>query len=43
MLYPVIHAAFIEVKDGPARQLSEFAPEEQSLDFAALAIFYKFF
>jgi len=39
----VIHAAFVEVKDGLARQLFEFAPEKPPLHLVALAIFYEFF
>jgi hypothetical protein len=39
----VIHAAFVQVKDGLAGELFEFAPEEPPLDLVALAIFYEFF
>jgi hypothetical protein len=39
----VIHAAFVQVEDGPTGQLFEFAPEEPPLDLVALAIFYEFF
>jgi hypothetical protein len=39
----VIHAAFIQIKDWPAGQFFQFAPEEPPLDLVALAIFYEFF
>ena len=39
----VIHAAFVEVKDGLAGQLFQFAAEEPPLDLVALAIFCEFF
>jgi hypothetical protein len=39
----VIHAAFVQVKDGLAGELCQFAPEEPPLHFVALAIFYEFF
>ena len=39
----VIHAAFVQVKDGPAGQVFQFAAEEPPLHFVALAIFYEFF
>jgi hypothetical protein len=39
----VIHAALVEVKDGLAGELFQFAPEEPPLHFVALAIFYEFF
>ena len=39
----VIHAALVEVKDGLAVELFEFALEEPPLHFAALAIFDEFF
>jgi len=39
----VIHAAFVQVKDGLAGQLFEFAAKEPPLDLVALAIFYEFF
>jgi len=39
----VIHAAFVEVKDGLAVELFQFPSEEPSLHFVALAIFYEFF
>jgi hypothetical protein len=39
----VIHAALVEVKDGLAAELFEFAPEEPALHFAAFAILQKFF
>jgi len=39
----VIHAAFVEVKDGAAVELFQFAAEEPPLHFVALAIFYEFF
>jgi len=39
----VIHAAFVQVKDGPAVELFEFAPEKPPLHLVALAIFYEFF
>ena len=39
----VIHAAFVQVEDGLAVELFEFAPEEPPLDLVALAIFYEFF
>ena len=39
----VIHAALVEVKDGLAVELCEFALEEPALHFAALAIFCEFF
>jgi hypothetical protein len=39
----VIHTAFVQVEDGLVVELFQFAPEEPSLDLAALAIFYEFF
>ena len=39
----VIHAAFVQIKDGLAVQRFEFAPEEPPLHLVALAIFYEFF
>ena len=39
----VIHAAFIQVKDGLAVEFFQFAPEEPALHLVALAIFYEFF
>jgi len=39
----VIHAAFVEVKDGAAVELFQFAAEEPPLHLVALAIFYEFF
>jgi len=39
----VIHAAFVQVKDGPTGELFEFAPEEPPLDLVAFAIGYEFF
>ena len=39
----VIPAALGEVKDGPAAELCEFAPEEPPLDLAAFAVFDGFF
>jgi hypothetical protein len=39
----VIHAALVEVKDGLAVELFEFALEEPALHFVALAVFYEFF
>ena len=39
----VIHAAFVQVKDGLAVQCFECAPEEPPLDLVALAIFCEFF
>jgi len=39
----VIHAALIEVINGPAGQRFEFAPEEPALHLVALAVFYEFF
>jgi len=39
----VIHAAFVEVKDGLAVELFQFAAKEPPLHFVALAIFYEFF
>jgi len=42
-IQPVIHAALVEVKDGPGGELFQFAAEEPPLDFVALAIFYEFF
>jgi len=39
----VIHAAFVEVKDGLAGQLFQFAAEEPPLNLVALAIFCEFF
>ena len=39
----VIHAALVEIKDGLAVELFQFAPEEPPLHFVALAIFYEFF
>ena len=38
-----IHAAFVQVKDGPPGQGFQFAAEEPSLDLVALAIFDEFF
>ena len=35
----MIHAAIVEVKDGPAVELFEFALEEPALHLAAFAIF----
>ena len=42
-IQPVIHAALVEVKDGLAVELFEFALEEPALHFAALAVFDEFF
>jgi len=39
----VIHAALVEVKDGPAAALFEFALEEPPLHLAAFAVFDEFF
>ena len=39
----VIHAAFVEIKDGLTVELLEFAAEEPPLHLVALAIFYEFF
>jgi hypothetical protein len=39
----VIHAALVEVKDGLAAELSEFALKELPLILAAFAVFYEFF
>jgi hypothetical protein len=39
----VIHAAFVQIKDGLAGQRFQFAPEEPPLNLVALAIFYEFF
>jgi hypothetical protein len=39
----VIHAAFVQIKDGLTGQLFQFAPEEPPLNLVALAIFYEFF
>ncbi len=39
----VIHAAFVQVKDGPVVELFEFAPEEPPLHLVAFAVFYEFF
>ena len=39
----VIHAALVEVKDGLAAELFEFALEEPALHLVALAVFYEFF
>ena len=39
----VIHAAFVQIKDGPVVKLFELAPEEPPLHLVALAIFYEFF
>ena len=39
----VIHAALVQIKDGLAGELFEFAAEEPPLHFVALAIFYEFF
>jgi len=39
----VIHAAFVQVKDGPAVALCELAAEEPALDLVAFAIGYEFF
>jgi hypothetical protein len=39
----VIHAALVQVKDGLAIKLFEFAPEEPPLDLVVLAIFDEFF
>jgi len=39
----MVHAAFIQVKDGTVDQLFEFAPEQPPLDLAALAIDGEFF
>jgi len=39
----VIHAAFVEVKDGLAVEPFQCAPEEPPLDLVALTIFYEFF
>jgi len=42
-IQPVIHAALVEVKDGLAAELFEFALEEPVLHLAAFAVFYEFF
>lgn len=39
----VIHAALVEVKDGPAVELFQFALKQPPLHLVALAIFYEFF
>jgi hypothetical protein len=39
----MIHAALVQVKDGPAVEPFEFAAKEPALDLVALAIFYEFF
>ena len=39
----VIHAALVQVKDGLAVELFQFAPEEPPLHFVAFAIFDEFF
>jgi hypothetical protein len=39
----VIHAAFVQIEEGLAVELFQFAAEEPSLDLVALAIFYEFF
>jgi len=39
----VIHAAFVEVKDGLAGEFFQLAAEEPPLHLVALAIFYAFF
>jgi len=39
----VIHAAFVQVKEGLTRQFFQFAPEEPPLHLVALAIFCEFF
>jgi hypothetical protein len=39
----VIHAALVEVKNGLAAELFEFALEEPALHLAAFAVFYEFF
>ena len=39
----VIHAAFVQVKDGSVVELFQFAPEEPPLHLVALAVFYEFF
>jgi hypothetical protein len=42
-IQPVIYAALVEIKDGPAAEFFQFAAEEPPLDLVALAIFYEFF
>jgi hypothetical protein len=39
----MVHAAFVQVKDGTVGQRFQFAPEEPPLDLAALAIDGEFF
>jgi hypothetical protein len=39
----VIHAAFVQVEDGLAVELFQFAAEEPPLDLVALAICCEFF
>ena len=39
----VIHAAFVEIKDGLAGELFQLAAEEPPLHLVAFAIFYEFF
>jgi hypothetical protein len=39
----VIHAALVQVKDGLALELFQFATQEPPLHLVALAIFYEFF
>jgi len=39
----VIHAAFVQVKDGPTGQVFPFAAEQPALHLVALAIFCEFF
>ena len=39
----VIHAAFVQVKDGAIRHVFEFAAKQPSLDFVPFSIFYEFF
>jgi hypothetical protein len=39
----VIHAALVEIIDGPAVEFFQLAPEEPPLHLVALAVFYEFF
>ena len=39
----VIHAALVEIKEGPTGEVFQLAPEQPPLHLVALAIFYEFF
>ena len=43
LMQPVLHAAFVQVKNFPARQGFELPPKQPPLHLISFAIFYEFF